>query len=81
MARDVRDANPIQVIDCRAQADSVGNVSRAGFKALRRRLVERLLKGHVLDHVSAALPGGHVVQHFRLSIDHTNAGGRKYLVS
>jgi hypothetical protein len=52
------DADAIEIIDRCAQTNRVGDVAGAGFKSLRRRLIERLLEGDVLDHVAAALPGG-----------------------
>jgi hypothetical protein len=37
VARDVRNADAIKIIDRRAQANRIGDVTRASFKALRRR--------------------------------------------
>jgi len=81
MTRYIGDADAIQIINCSAQSDGVGDVARAGFEAPRRRLIEGLLEGYILNQVSAALPGRHVVQHLGLSIDNADAGRSKDLVS
>ena len=80
VARDVGNTDAIQIVDRRAQANRVGDIPRAGFKSLRRRLIEGLLEGHILNHVSPALPRRHLIQHFGLPINYTDAGRRKDLV-
>ena len=69
VACDVDDANSVQIIDSRAQSNRIGDAARAGFKALRRRLVERLLEGHILNHVAATLPRWHLIQHLGAAVD------------
>ncbi len=81
VARDIGDAHAIQVIDRRAQTDRISDVVCTGFKALRRRLIERLLEGNVLDHVAYTLPWRHVVQHLGPPIQHADSGWGKDLVS
>ena len=81
VTRDIGDANAIEIIDGRAQANGIGNVAGACFKALRRRLVEGLLEGDILNHVAAALPGRHRVQDLGLSINNANSCRREDLVA
>ena len=69
---DVGEAQPIDVVECRTQADGVGNVWRSGFKRCGRRIVRRFLKRHVLDHVPATLLGGHDLLQFFLGEDGTD---------
>ena len=55
------------------QAHGVGDVAGAGLEAFRRGLIERALEGDVGDHVAAALPGRHGVEHRLLAVDHADA--------
>jgi hypothetical protein len=80
VARDIDNADTIKIMDGRAQANRVSYVSRAGLKSLRRRLIEHLLEGDILNHVAAALPWRHLIQHLGLTKNHANARRRKDLV-
>src|SRR5580704_9528137 len=68
------------IIECRTESDRIGNVARARLKAPRYCLVSSLLEGDVDDHVAAALPRGHVLQHIQLSVNGTDPGGAEDLV-
>ena len=81
VARNIRNADTIYIIDRSTQAHCIGDISSSGFKPLWRGLVERLLECDVLDHVATALPGWHIVEHLGLPIQHTDAGRREHLVS
>lgn len=58
----VIDANTLYIVDCGTQPDSVGDVARTGLEARGRVMISRLLEGHILDHVAAALPGRHDIE-------------------
>ena len=81
VARDVVHANPIQIVDSSAKANGVSDVSSARLEALRRLLVDGLLEGYVLNHVSTTLPRWHVFENFRLAVDNTDACRREDLVA
>ena len=61
--------------------DRVGDVAGAGFEAARRRLIDGLLERDVRDHVAAALPGRHVLEHLRLAEQRADAGRAEDLVA
>ena len=68
------------VVQGRAEADRVGDVARAGLEPAGWRLEQRPLEGDVGDHVAAALPGRHVLEHVPLAVERTDAGGPEDLV-
>ena len=79
MARNIGDAYAIKIVNCRAQSSGIGDVAGTGFKALRLRLIERLLEGDILNHVAATLPRRYVLQHLGLAKDNPDAGESKTL--
>lgn len=76
---DVRHADAIEIVDRRAEADGIRDVSCTRLEPQRRRMVCRLLEGDVGNHVPAALPRWHHVEHFLLAEHHADAGGANTL--
>jgi hypothetical protein len=81
VAGDVLDADPLHIVDRRAQANGVGDVAGAGLEARRHALVEGALEGDVGDHVAATLPGRHVFENVALAVHDADAGRREDLVA
>jgi hypothetical protein len=77
VAGDVLDADPLHVVDRRAQAHGVGDVAGAGLEAGRGAVVEGALEGDVGNHVAATLPGRHVFENVALAVHHADAGGAR----
>jgi hypothetical protein len=73
--------NAIEVVDCSAQADCIGDVAGSRFETLRGAEIESLFEGHVLNHVASALPGRHVLEDLGLAIYDTYACWAEDLVS
>jgi len=65
---DILHAKLFDVVDGGTKSNCIGNVSGSRFEACRRRLIDRLLKGDIDDHISAALPGRRVRQRVRFAI-------------
>ena len=79
---DVGHADAHDVIDGRAETDRVRDVAGARLEAERRPcLIHRPLERDVGDHVPAALPGRHRVEHVELAVDDADAGRAEHLVS
>ena len=81
VAAHVLDADPFQVIDRGAEPHRVGDAARAGLEPRGSGLIFRLLEGDVLDHVAAALPGRHGVEHLLLAVQRADARGSEDLVA
>ena len=71
----------IEIIERGVQADGVGDVGRAGFKALGRGLPRRAFVGHGDDHAAAGFVGGHGVEEGAFAVEHADTGGAGHLVS
>ena len=69
----VLDANRINPFDGFAETDDFGNHGRTCFKAGGNIGVSRLFEGHVLDHLAAAVPGGHTVENIVLAVEYAYA--------
>ena len=80
VGRDVRQPEPVDVIERGAQSDGVGDVRRAGLELGRELGERRLFERHVADHVAAALPRRHDLQQFFLGVNGADAGGAENLV-
>ena len=65
---DVRD-----IIDCRRETVSAGDMRRAGFEAAGNIGKGGFLKCHAADHIAAALIRRHGVEQVGLAIEHTDA--------
>ena len=65
----------------RTESDCISNIPRSRFKLVWRGLENNLLKGHVFDHIAAALPRRHFVEQFRFAIHHANACWAKNFMS
>ena len=61
-------ADGLDVVHRRAKADGSGDVGGAGLELVGQVVVDGLLEGHRLDHLSAALHRGHGVQQLRLAV-------------
>ena len=81
VARDIRKPDARHIIEGCGKTDRVGDIARAGFEAVRRWLKDRSLKRYVSDHVAAALPWRHRVEHRTLAVDNANPRWPENLVS
>src|SRR6185437_8730921 len=77
----VRHTDPIEVIDGSTESNCIGDVACSCFKTRRRRLIDRLLKGDIDDHISSALPWGSIGQCIRLAVKNPDASWREDLVA
>src|SRR6185295_17387493 len=78
---DVADAESGYIIQRGTEADGICDISRAGFKSPGRIVKLCFFKSHVFNHISAALPGWHLIQKFFLAIHHANSCRAKYFMS
>src|SRR5580658_6382770 len=78
---DVFHPNLLDIIECGAQSDGVGDVSCSRFKSLGCRLIGGLLKRNVRDHVAATLPWRHILEDFGFSINYADACRSENLMS
>ena len=71
----------LDIVQCRAQADGIGDIAGAGLEARWRPVVLGVLEGHVGDHVAAALPGRRFLQHVAAAVHGADAGRAEHLVA
>ena len=73
-------SHAIKIVESGAEANGIGDIARAGFKARRGFLINGPLKGDVRNHVASALPGGETLQKRLLPIEDADARGAEHLV-
>ena len=74
-------AQPVQVVDRRAQADDFRNRLRAGLELPGQVVVGRALDPHRADHVAACHERVHRLEQLAASVENSGAGRSEHLVA